>query len=143
MPLIAPTGTVRNVLIINDDPDAGGDLRALLQVEGVSAHVLTVDAFGTPDAAAAWMLQLDPIAIVIDIVAAPGRECWPRLIGLQEAAARQHVPFVMTTRSKHVLDVLVGTTSVIEVANHDDRETLAACIAGMVGPALLSGSLET
>jgi len=137
-----PTGTVPNVLIINDDPDAGGDLRALLQLQGVSAHVLTVDAFGTPDAAATWMLQLDPIAIVIDIVAAPGRECWPRLIGLQEAATRQHVPFVMTTRSKHVLDVTVGTTRVIDVADHDDRETLAACIAGMVGPALQSGSLE-
>jgi DNA-binding response OmpR family regulator len=142
MPLIAPKGAVPNVLIINDDPDAAGDLRALLQLEGVSAHVLTVDAFGTPDAAATWMLQLDPIAIVIDIVAAPGSECWSRLIGLQESATRQHVPFVMTSRSKHVLDVPVGTTSVIEVANHDDRETLVACIARMVVPALRSGSSQ-
>jgi len=108
----------------------------------VSAHVLTVDAFGTPGAAATWMVQLEPTAIVIDIVAAPGSECWSRLIGLQEAATRQHVPFVMTTRSKHVLDVPVGTTSVIEVANHDDRETLAACIAHLVGPAFQSGSSE-
>jgi len=142
MPLIAPKSTVPNVLIINDNPDAAGDLRALLQLEGVAAHVLTVDAFGTPDAAATWMLQLDPIAIVIDVVAAPGRECWPRLIGLQEAATRQHVPFVMTTRSKHVLDVPVGTTRVIEVADHDDRETLAACIAHLVAPAFQSGRSE-
>lgn len=142
MPLIALKAAAPNVLIINDDPDAAGDLRALLQLEGVSAHVLTVDAFGTPDAADTWMLQLDPIAIVIDVVAAPGSECWSHLIGLQVAATRQHVPFVMTSRSKRVLDVPVGTTSVIEVANHDDRETLAACIARMVGPALQSGSSE-
>ena len=142
MPLIASKGAVPNVLIINDDPDAAGDLRALLQLEGLSAQVLTVDAFGTPDAAATWMLQLDPIAIVIDFVAAPGSECWSRLVGLQEAATRQHVPFVMTTRSKHVLGVPVGTTRVIEVANHDDRETLVACIARMVGPALQSGSSQ-
>jgi hypothetical protein len=78
------------------------------------------------------MLQLDPDAIVIDIVATPDPECWSRLTGLREAATRQHVPFMMTTRSKQVLDAPVGTTSVIEVSNHDDRETLAACIARMV-----------
>jgi len=142
MPPIAPEGAVPNVLIINDDPDAAGDLRALLQLEGVAAHVLTLNAFGTPEAAATWMLQLDPIAIVIDITAPPGSDCWSHLIGLQEAATREHVPFVMTTRSKRVLDVPVGTTSVIEVADHDDRETLAACIARMVVPVLRSGSSE-
>ena len=102
----------------------------------------TLCTFGTPEAAATWMLQLDPIAIVIDITAVPGSDCWSHLIGLQEAATREHVPFVMTTRSKRVLDVQVGTTRVIEVANHDDRETIAACIARMVAPVLRSGSSE-
>jgi CheY-like chemotaxis protein len=127
---------LRSVLIVNDDADAAGDLRALLQSEGVSAHVLTLDAFGTPDAAGAWMLKLDPIAIVIDIVSAPGSDCWLHLAGLREAATRHHVPFVMTTRSKQALDAPVDTTSVVEVSNHDGRETLAACIARMVAPAL-------
>jgi CheY-like chemotaxis protein len=139
MPPLAPESAVANVLIVNDDPDAAGDLRDLLKWEGVSAQVLTLDALGTPDAASAWMVQLDPSAIVVDIVA-PGDDCWRRLIGLQEAATRQHVPFVMTTRSKHLLDVPVGTTRVIEVANHDGRGTLAACIARLVVPSLGSES---
>jgi hypothetical protein len=105
-------------------------------ISSLAAHVLTVDACGTPEAAATWMLQLDPIAIVIDITAAPGSDCWSSLIGLQQAATRERVPFVMTTRSKRVLDVPVGTTRVIEVTNHDDRETLAAAIARMVAPVL-------
>jgi DNA-binding response OmpR family regulator len=142
MPLIAPQAAVRNVLIVHDDPAAAGDLRALLQLEGVSAHVLTVDAFGTPDDAEAWMLRLDPIAIVIDILSATGRDHWSRLVGLREAATQHRVPFVMTTRSKQALDAPVGTTSVIEVSTHDDRETLATCIARMVVSPLLRGSSE-
>jgi hypothetical protein len=133
-----PERVVPNVLIINDDHDAAVDLRALLQEEGVSAHVLTMDSLATADAADAWMVQLNPIAIVIDIVAPPGGEYSPRLIGLHEAATRQHVPIVMTTRSKRTLVVPAGTVRIIEVADHNSRELLAACIARMLVPALRS-----
>jgi hypothetical protein len=137
-----PEAARRSVLIVNDDSNAACDLGALLHVRGVSAQVLTVDAFGTPDAAAAWLLMLDPLAIVIDIISASGRDGWLRLVGLREAARRHHVPFVMTTRSKQALDAPVDTTSLIEVSSHDGRETLATCIARMVAPAVRSESRE-
>jgi DNA-binding NarL/FixJ family response regulator len=131
-----------SVLVIDRHPAAAEELCALLQSEGLSTQVLTLEAFGTPDTAAGWMLHLDPVAIIVDIPPAPGSELWSHLLRLWAAATRHRVPFVMTTRSKHVLEVPVGATGVITVTNHDDRKVLAACVARMIVPAPDEDRLE-
>jgi DNA-binding NarL/FixJ family response regulator len=122
------------VLVIDRHPAAAEQLCALLQLEGLSTQVLTLEAFGAPDTAAGWILQLDPVAIIVDIPPL-GSESWSHLLALRAAATRHRVPFVMTTRSNHELEVPVGATGVITVTNHDDRKVLAACVARMIVPA--------
>jgi CheY-like chemotaxis protein len=122
------------VAVINSNDDLVAALANELKQEGytpVTAHVADIKS-GSEDFIA-FLQRHEPDLIIYDI-AVPYEDNWTFLGMLRTLPQCQHIPFVITTVNKRVLDSRVGPTDALEIVggHADDVEpTLEAVRKGL------------